>query len=257
MQFPPPCSMFKCPSCLKQKAATCLIQSMQFAFFVCICTGWKATRLPFAHPHVPKLPPFHSSGNHTPHFSCIKSCEALAGSLLCMMGERENVTWELCFWGYSFSSSPGDKCCACKSQARWAEIHFRKCKLLSATRNHHLHMHVRGRHCPLPYISPGLTSKFTLRGFDGRWANTKAWTCVRALGCVVRWSRRGVGGIQSLTQRSRDRRVDTLQVQNHPGSIHGWNDRITGVLENLLRWLIMLFMVQRHMDCREEVKLFD
>ena len=67
---------------------------------------------------------------------------------------------------------------------------------------------------------------------------------------VGRW------GIQSLTQRSRDSWEDVLQAENNPGSIHEWNDRITGVLENLLRWSIMLFMVRRHAARGEEVKLF-
>lgn len=75
--------------------------------------------------------------------------------------------------------------------------------------------------------------------------------CVRG-----KTEQKGSWGIQSLTQRSRDRRADMLQAQNNPGGIHEWNDRITGVLENLLRWLIMLFMAGRHTACRERVKLF-
>lgn len=70
--------------------------------------------------------------------------------------------------------------------------------------------------------------------------------------CVARRSRRGSWGIQSLTQRSRDRRADTFQARYNPSGIHEWNDRITGVLENVLRWLIMLFMVGRHTARREK-----
>lgn len=171
--------------------------------------------------------------------------------------ERKCHLGTLLFKPFTFFISRG-KCCACKSQARWAEFHFGEGKLLSTTRNHHLHGGVR-RHCSLPYTSSGLTSPFTLRGSDKRWANARARACVLLLVCMCvcgKAEQEGSWGIQSLTQRSRDRQADTLRAQNNPGSIHEWNDRITGVLENLLRWLIMLFMVGCHAACGEKVKLF-
>lgn len=45
--------------------------------------------------------------------------------------------------------------------------------------------------------------------------------CVHVYVCVCgKTEKEGSWGIQSLTQRSKDRREDTLQAQNNPGSIH-------------------------------------
>lgn len=78
--------------------------------------------------------------------------------------------------------------------------------------------------------------------------------CVHVGVCVCMCGRaehEGSWGIQSFTWRSRDRQEDVLQAENNPGIIHERNDRITGVLENLLRCLIMLFMVRHHNLCSE------
>lgn len=103
-----------------------------------------------------------------------------------------------------------------------------------------------GHTMPLP-CTPYITRSDQPIYTTSIWLNTGAWTSV----CLVaKWS----WGIQSLIQRSRDRRADTLQAQNNPSGIREWNDRITGVLENLLRWLIMPFMVGRHTAWREKSK---
>lgn len=104
-------------------------------------------------------------------------------------------------------------------------------------------------------ISSGLTRQFTRWESDSRWVNAWPWRYVCVCVCLKtvhdgRWR------IQSLTQRSGDRQEDALRAENQPGSIHEWNDRITGVLENLLRWMIMLFMVKTHAVCKEKFKLF-
>lgn len=140
-------------------------------------------------------------------------------------------------------------CCACKPRVRWTELHFSKGKLLSATRKK---AYTQGTLLPSPctlYISSCLTSPIHCEDMTrDEWTLGHEHVCL----CVARRSRRGSWGIQSLTQRSRDRRADTFQAWYNPSGIHEWNDRITGVLENLLRWLIMLFMVGRHTARREK-----
>lgn len=169
----------------------------------------------------------------------------------------------LCFWGHSLSPSHRANAALVSLESDEPEFHSSESKLLSATRNHPLHR-AYSAIVLYHYISSGLTSLFTLWESDKRWANIQAWACVLVCmfvcvgGCVCgKMEQRGSWGIQSLTQRSRDRRADMLQAQNNPDGIHEWNDRITGVLENLLRWLIMLFMVGRHTASSKRVKLFD
>lgn len=153
---------------------------------------------------------------------------------------------------FTFFISQG-KCCACKSWARWTEFHFSQGKLLSTTRNHPL----RRVYCAIVlYPIYHLVSPAHLHYRDRQEMSEHSEVCVCLCVCG-KTEQGGSWGIQSLTQRSRDRWADTLQAQNNPDGIHEWNDRITGVLENLLRWLIMPFMVGRHTACREKVKLFD
>lgn len=136
------------------------------------------------------------------------------------------------------------------SRVRWTELHFSKGKLLSATRKKNPTHRARCCHRPVPYISHRVWPAH-LHCEDmtrDEWTLGHEHVCL----CVARRSRRGSWGIQSLTQRSRDRRADTFQARYNPSGIHEWNDRITGVLENLLRWLIMLFMVGRHTARREK-----
>lgn len=172
-----------------------------------------------------------------------------------MIARKGNVTWVLWFWGYSLSWSHGVNAV-----------------LVSYEPDEQDFTSARASYYPKPGIIPYTGYAVPLSStpiyhrvwpahlhYDDltRDERTLGHEHVHGCVCVARWKQEGSWGIQSLTQRSRDRQADMLQAQNNPGGIHEWNDRITGVLENLLRWLIMLFMVGRHTAWREKVKLFD
>jgi len=190
----------------------------------------------------------------------MRLCKSLADSLLSMIAGKGNITWGLWFCAHSRPPSHG-------VNAVLVNLVPDKQKFTSVRASYYGQQGIIPYmvgiwcHSPLSNISSVLTNPFTLWESDKRWANIRVGTCAVCVcvccnACVVRWKQEGSWGIQSLTQRSRDRRADTLQAQNNPGGIHEWNDRITEVLENLLRWLIMLFMVGRHAVRREKVKLF-
>lgn len=95
-----PHNMFKCPSRLKQQGHKADLR------VVCYCIGENSNLSTLYSPSHPKLPP----STHliiTLHTFLHTSCESPAGSLLCMIGGRGNVTWVLCFWSHSLSSSHG------------------------------------------------------------------------------------------------------------------------------------------------------
>lgn len=179
---------------------------------------------------------------------------------------RGNVNWARCFWGHSLSSS-------CRANAVLVSPEPDEQNFTSARVSYYPQLGIipyTGCTVPLSstlYIIRSDQPIYAMRIWRTEMSEhsgmnmcacATVWVCVCVCGFVCgNMEQKGSGGIQSLTQRSRDRRADTLQAQNNPGSIHEWNDRITGVLENLLRWLIMLFMVRRHTACREKVKLFD
>lgn len=100
--------MFKCPSCPEQHCATCLIQSMQFACCV-LADRWKE-KLSYLllTPMSQSYALSHHRSSHST-LSCVRPCKSTAGSLLCMIAGRGNVTWVLCFWVQSLSSSHGAK----------------------------------------------------------------------------------------------------------------------------------------------------
>ena len=251
--------MFKCPSRLKQRRATCLIQSRCSLCVVCCnCMGGggdkkPATHPPFTHPHVPTLPP----STHpiiTLHAFLHKVMRVSGRFITLHESGGGNVTWVPCFWGHSLSSSRGATAVLVNPEPD--ERNFTS---------------ARAGYYPQPgiityigYTVPLSSSTLYIIGSDqpiytsGIWQEMSEHSGVNMCACVCgKTEQEGSWGIQSLTQRSKDRREDTLQAQNNPGSIHEWNDRITGVLENLLRWLIMLFMAGRHAAWREKVKLFD
>lgn len=139
--------MFKCPSRLKQRGATCLIQSRCNLCVVCFCIGWKQQLVyPLLTLTSQSCPlPLTQSSRST--LSCVESCEAPAGSLLCMIAGRGNVTWVLCFWGNSLSSSHRANATLVSLEPDEQNFTSSRGKLLSTTRNHPLHG-IRC-HCPL------------------------------------------------------------------------------------------------------------
>lgn len=171
--------MFECPSRLKQWGATCLIQTRRnLRVTVYVET---AAPLPFAHPHCSF---FHSRNNHTPPFLAYSQCKSPAGSLVYnTAGKRKcHLGTPPPFFKTFTSFISCSTCCACKPRVRWTELHFSKGKLLSATRKK---TYTQGTLLPSPctlYISSCLTSPFTLWGYDKRWVNIGARTCVFVCG---------------------------------------------------------------------------
>lgn len=110
--------MFKCPSCLEQHGATCLIQSMQFACCV-LPVRWKEKLLYlFTNPHVPKLCPF------TPPLITLRTFLREAMQVYSQFitlhdsGKRKCHLGALLMSPISFFISWGESR-TCKSQARW------------------------------------------------------------------------------------------------------------------------------------------
>lgn len=95
--------MFECPSRLKQRGATCLIQNQCNLRVVCSYIGENNNSSTLSL-HLPICPP----STHpiiTLLLMTLNSCESPTGLLLCMIVGRENVTWVLCFWGHSLLPS--------------------------------------------------------------------------------------------------------------------------------------------------------
>lgn len=95
---------------------------------------------------------------------------------------------------FTFFISRG-KCCACKSWARLAEFHFGEGKLLSATRNHHLHR-VYGAIVLYPIyhrVRPAHLNYGALTRNERTLGIERVCACLRVCVCVARRSRRGVG----------------------------------------------------------------
>lgn len=172
--------MFECPSRLKQWGATCLIQTRRnLRVTVYVET---AAPLPFAHPHCSFFP--HSRNNHTPPFLAYSQCKSPAGSFVyntagkrkCHLGTPPPPFFKTFTFFISCST-----CCACKPRVRWTELHFSKGKLLSATRKK---TYTQGTLChrPVPYTSHRVWPAHTLWGYDKRWVNIGARTCVFVCG---------------------------------------------------------------------------
>lgn len=237
--------MFECPSRLKQWGATCLIQTRRnLRVTVYVET---AAPLPFAHPHCSF---FHSRNNHTPPFLAYSQCKSPAGSLVYnTAGKRKCHLGTPPFLRHSLSSSHVVHAVLVSLESDEQNFTLARASyylLLGKKPTHR----ARCCHRPVPYTSHSVwpAHLHCENMTRDEWTLGHEHVCL----CVARRSRRGSWGIQSLTQRSRDRRADTFQAWYNPSGIHEWNDRITGVLENLLRWLIMLFMVGRHTARREK-----
>lgn len=152
-------------------------ESMQFACCV-LLERWRE-KLGF-HPHIPKLrpsthpittlhAPLHNVMSVYPRFITLHESRKRK----CHLGTLLLGPFTLFIsWG---------KCCAFKSWGRWAEFHFSKAKLLSATRNH---QQVWPAH--LRYGNLTLDQR-TLR---------HELVCM----CVARWNTRG-GGESNLSHR--------------------------------------------------------
>lgn len=173
--------MFECPSRLKQWGATCLIQTRRnLRVTVYVET---AAPLPFAHPHCSFFP--HSRNNHTPPFLAYSQCKSPAGSFVYnTAGKRKchlGTPPPLFFLRHSLSSSHVVHAVLVSLESDEQNFTLARASyylLLGKKPTHR----ARCCHRPVPYTSHRVWPAHTLWGYDKRWVNIGARTCVFVCG---------------------------------------------------------------------------